>query len=219
MNRVNDASSSSAQGQTNIPYKQIRAHCPTPDTIVIYQAYPETIADAAVATGRLNASSEFNMDRMIWIKPSFYLCMYRYAWSYKGAREARILAITMTMAGFLTWLRNAVPSTGSDASTPGTDEAIRAQWDPERNIKLEKLSYRSLLLGVSGDWVETWINEWIVGIEDITEDVRRWKSYIDEDGKKGRRKVQREVTRKWPEEVVAVDEEIEERLEMRNATG
>ncbi|KAG8785792.1 hypothetical protein FRC15_000677 [Serendipita sp. 397] len=150
---------------------------------------------------------------------TLWVGMYRYAWSYKGAREARILAITMTMAGFLTWLRNAVPSTGSDASTPGTDEAIRAQWDPERNIKLEKLSYRSLLLGVSGDWVETWINEWIVGIEDITEDVRRWKSYIDEDGKKGRRKVQREVTRKWPEEVVAVDEEIEERLEMRNATG
>ncbi|KAG8809049.1 hypothetical protein FRC19_005476 [Serendipita sp. 401] len=124
----------------------------------------------------------------------------------------------MTMTGFLTLLRNAVPSTGGDAHTPGVSKAIRVQWDPERSVNLGKLSYRSLQLGVSGDWVETWINEWIVGIEDVTEDVRRWKSYIDEDRETGVGKVQREVTEKWPEEVVAVDEEIEERLGMRNTT-
>ncbi|KAG8806431.1 hypothetical protein FRC17_004994 [Serendipita sp. 399] len=142
--------------------------------------------------------------------------MYRSGWSYKDPNRSRILAITMTLTGYLTLLRNAVPNSGSDISG---NRAIRFQWDPERNVKLAKLPYRSLQLGISEDWVERWIDEWIVGIQDITEDVRRWKAYIDADQKTGSRRVRREVAARWTEEVVEVDEEIEERLGMRDTTA
>ena len=110
----------------------------------------------------------------------------------------------MTKAGFLTLLRQATPQGG----------LVRYQWDPERNIRLERLSYRSLQLGISGEMVSRWINEWVVDITDITEDVRRWKGYIDE-GKEGVRKAKQEIDATWNEDVFDVDDEVELQLGMR----
>lgn len=62
-----------------VPYKQIRTYQPSPDTITVYQAYSAKIAEAAVTQQRLDASSEFRVGRMTWIKPSFYWCtVYRF---------------------------------------------------------------------------------------------------------------------------------------------
>jgi hypothetical protein len=130
--------------------------------------------------------------------------MYRSGWSYKDSRQAHILQITMTKAGFLTLLRQAAPHGG----------LVRYQWDPERSIRLEKLSHRSLQLGISGEMVSRWINEWVVDITDITEDVRRWKGYIDE-GKEGVRKAKREIDAALNEDVFEVDDEVELQLGMR----
>ncbi|KIM34437.1 hypothetical protein M408DRAFT_58906, partial [Serendipita vermifera MAFF 305830] len=162
-----------------IPYRQIRARQPTADSLVVYQAYSAEIAEAAVAKQRLDASSAFKMPRMSWIKPSIFWCMYRAGWSYKDPFQARILQITMSKEGFLTLLREATPSSGPDiAATKGS--LVRYQWDPERDIRLEKLPYRSLQLGIAASMKERWINEWIIRIDDITDDVRRWKGYMDE---------------------------------------
>jgi hypothetical protein len=57
-----------------VPYRQIRARQPTPETIIVYQAYSVEIADAAVAQQRLDASDAFKVGRMTWVKPSFYWC-------------------------------------------------------------------------------------------------------------------------------------------------
>jgi Domain of unknown function (DUF4291) len=57
-----------------VPYRQIRARQPTPETIIVYQAYSAEIADAAVAEQRLDASDAFKVGRMTWVKPSFYWC-------------------------------------------------------------------------------------------------------------------------------------------------
>lgn len=59
-----------------VPYRQIRARQPTPDSIIVYQAYSVAIAEAAVAHQRLDASSSFKSGRMGWIKPSFFWCQY-----------------------------------------------------------------------------------------------------------------------------------------------
>lgn len=133
------------------------------------------------------------------------LGMYRSGWSYKDRNQARILQIRMTKSGFLTLLGQATPSGG----------LVRYQWDPERNVRTEKLPYRSLQLGISGDLVSQWINEWTVDITDITDDVRRWKSYIDE-GKEGVRRAKREIAEKLHETVFDIGEELELQLGMRD---
>nr|WP_312429674.1 DUF4291 family protein [Lacrimispora sp.] len=51
------------------------------DTIRVYQAYNDIIANEAIKSGTFGAS--FNMDRMTWIKPSFLWMMYRSGWATK----------------------------------------------------------------------------------------------------------------------------------------
>jgi hypothetical protein len=46
---------------------------------------------------------------------------------------------------------------------------VRIQWDPERNLKLGKLEYRSIQIGLSGDAVKHYTSSWIQNITDITE--------------------------------------------------
>jgi hypothetical protein len=140
--------------------------------------------------------------------------MYRSGWSYKDARQARILQITMSKEGFFTLLGEASPASGPEvANTKGA--LVRYQWDPERNVRLERLPYRSLQLGISGAMVSKWVNEWVVDIKDITEEVRRWKGYMDEDGQDGIRKAGKDIDSMWSEDVLEVSEELQTRLGMK----
>lgn len=59
-------------------------------------------------------------------------------------------------------------------------EAVTVQWDPERDFRLEKLSYRSIQIGIPAELSKVWVREWIVSIEDVTEKARRLKRVIDE---------------------------------------
>lgn len=80
----------------------------------------------------------------------------------------------MTRAGFDHLLSLAV--TGHQ----GGGAPVRVQWDPERDAALEKLPYRSLQLGLKGEGlVRRWVDEWIVGIEDVTEVARKVKEVAD----------------------------------------
>lgn len=132
--------------------------------------------------------------------------MHRSEWSYRNERRARILQITMTKAGFLTLLEQATPAEGD----------IRYQWNPERNIRLEKLPHKTLLIGITGDMVNRWINEWIVDITDITDKVRRWKGFVDT-GKEGVRRAKREIAALWKEDVFEISQELEASLGMRSS--
>lgn len=44
----------------------------------------------------------------------------------------------------------------------------RVQWDPERDLRLNPLPYRSLQLGLSGPASRAYADEWTVGIRDVT---------------------------------------------------
>jgi Domain of unknown function (DUF4291) len=83
---------------SNTPTRQIRAVFDT-DTIRVYQAYSDAIADSALAKGTF-VSPPFKMERMTWIKPSFLWMMYRAGWGLKDAGQKRILAIDITREGF-----------------------------------------------------------------------------------------------------------------------
>lgn len=152
--------------------KQIRAVFDD-DTIIVYQAYREEIAIPAIKNQKFIAP--FKMDRMTWIKPSFLWMMYRCGWGLKGGQE-HILAIRIKREGFQWALDNSCLSHFDPDFHSSREEwkeklqksPVRIQWDPERDIHLEKLDYRSIQIGLSGEAVTKYVNDWIVSITDIT---------------------------------------------------
>ena len=143
-------------------------------TITVYQAYRDEIADGALRDGTF--SDGFSMSRMTWIKPSFGWMLYRAGYGRKEGQE-RILKIRIKRDGFESILANAALS-HFDASFYDSREAWqqrlretsnRVQWDPDRNLRLGRLEHRAIQVGIQGADVERYVNEWIVGIEEVTQ--------------------------------------------------
>lgn len=165
--------------------KEIRAVYDN-DTITVYQAYKRAIALPAVKYQKF--VSPFKMERMTWIKPSFLWMMYRCGWAQKEGQE-HVLAIKIKHEGWQWAMDNACLS-HFDASIHQSQEEwkenvknspVRIQWDPERDIHLEKLDYRTIQVGLSGEAVPLYVNEWITEISDITALSKNIKSLIDQD--------------------------------------
>lgn len=158
-------------GVSITPARQIRALYDT-DTITVYQAYSPPIAEAAVAVGRFAAG--FKRDRMTWIKPSFLWMMYRCGWATKPGQE-RVLAIRTRRNGFDWVLANsALSSYDPDHHTDRKEwkrslrAPVRIQWDPERDLHLRPLPHRAVQIGLSGQAVHRYVEEWIIDIDDVT---------------------------------------------------
>lgn len=155
------------------------------DTIRVYQAYNKIIASEAVMKGTFG--NNFKMDRMTWIKPSFLWMMYRCGWATKENQEY-VLAIDIQRKAFDYLVANAVISTYQEEIYGSREEwkrlihssDIRLQWDPERDIHGNSLNYRSLQLGLRGEAVRKYVNEWIVDIMDITSYVNELKCLISQ---------------------------------------
>ncbi|MCZ7432116.1 DUF4291 domain-containing protein [Streptomyces sp. WMMC1477] len=152
--------------------REIRA-VHTADTVTVHQAYAPHLGVPAARDGRFPAS--WKRDRMTWVKPSFLWMMYRCGWGAKAGQET-VLAVEITRAGFEWALREACLShyaAGLHADRASWRRAVaaaptRVQWDPERDVHLRPLPYRSLQLGLSGEAVRRYADEWIVGIRDVT---------------------------------------------------
>lgn len=161
-----------------IAYRQIRAVF-NDETIRVYQAYSDSIAESALAA-RVFVSPPFKMERMTWIKPSFLWMMYRSGWGTK-TDQSRVLAIDITREGFEWALANACLShyepkiyeSQKSWELLKANSPVRIQWDPERNIDLLPLPYRTIQIGLSGEAVQKYIIEWIVNIVDLTSFVKR----------------------------------------------
>ena len=148
----------------------------TADLVIVYQAYSPHIADAAVRAGTFVAP--FSRDRMTWIKPSFGWMMHRSGWAAKPGQE-RILAIEITRAGFEWALAHSCLS----HYEPGSHDSpqawaamrdaspVRVQWDPDRSVAGERLARRAIQVGLSGEAVHRYCDEWIRSITDITSTV------------------------------------------------
>jgi hypothetical protein len=158
-----------------VPQRQVRASFDDA-TIVVYQAYPRAIADAAMAAGIF--VPPFKRERMTWIKPSFLWMMYRSGWATKPGQE-RVLAVRITRAGFeralaascLSHFDRTVYDDATAWAARMRESEVRVQWDPERTPSGSPLPYRSLQVGLGGGAVDAYVDEWIVGIDDITERV------------------------------------------------
>jgi hypothetical protein len=164
------------------PTYRVRARH-TPDTLTVYQAYRPAIGGPAARTGRFPAS--WKRDRMTWIKPSFLWMMYRCGWALKEDQQT-VLAVEISREGFLWALRHAclshhVPALHGDAAAwkrQLRQAPTRVQWDPERNLRLDPLPHRSLQLGLGGEAVERYADEWIRGIEDVTPLAREIHAWV-----------------------------------------
>ena len=162
---------------TQPPLRQVRADFDD-DTVVVYQAYWPAIAEPAVAAQRFVAP--FSRDRMTWIKPSFLWMMYRCGWATKAGQE-RVLAVRMTRAGFEAALSSACLSHFDPRIHPSLDawqqrlaaSSVRVQWDPERDAALNPLPWRSLQVGLGRGVVPAYVDQWVVGIQDVTERAHR----------------------------------------------
>ena len=50
---------------------------------------------------------------------------------------------------------------------------VRCQWDPDRDIFGKSINRRAIQLGIKGEILKKYVNEWIVKIADITPEVTK----------------------------------------------
>ncbi|MEV5542839.1 DUF4291 domain-containing protein [Saccharopolyspora shandongensis] len=147
-------------------------------TITVYQAYSPAIAEAALAAGKF--VPPFKRERMTWIKPSFLWMAYRCGWATKRDQE-RVLAVEITREGFEWALEHACLSHyepdvhGSRAAWAEAKKAspVRVQWDPERDLHHRPLGHRSIQIGLGGESVDRYVDDWTVSITDVTPTMRK----------------------------------------------
>lgn len=143
------------------------------DAVVVYQAYRPEIGRFAAQHGRFGAG--WSRERMSWIKPNFLWMMHRCGWAAKEGQEV-VLALWLRRAGFDEILASAVPSAHDRAQF--TDQAawkaavagsdVRLQWDPDHAPGGAKEERRAIQLGLRGEALRRFADEWLLAIEDVT---------------------------------------------------
>lgn len=160
--------------------KHILAHFDD-EAVVVYQAYRPAIGRFAATHGYFGG--EFSFTRMSWIKPNFLWMMYRCGWGTKADQEV-VLAIWLRRSSFDAILAEAVPSTFHATSYPDelawkqavANSSVRMQWDPDHDPSGQPLARRAIQLGLRGDILKKYAQEWIVRIEDISTFVREQRA-------------------------------------------
>lgn len=154
------------------------------DGIYVYQAFKPSIVQAALEKGTFGKG--FSLDRMTWIKPSFAWMLYRSGYATKHRQEA-ILKIKLSHDGFLAILRQSVETAFNPRVYNNADEwkraldtsEVRHQWDPERHLDGRKQNRRAIQIGIRGDTVYRYVNEWIVGLQEVTQLAHTMKAAVD----------------------------------------
>ena len=152
-------------------------------SIVLYQAYKPSIATYAVAHQTFKNCPDFSETRMTWLKPNFLWMMFRSGWATKVNQE-RILAISIKREGFEEILCNSCQASRQHNQTDelmlekgktGRNEnvnasaSVRLQWDPDHDPFGEKVERRAIQLGIKGEILMKFLNEWIMRIDDVTD--------------------------------------------------
>ncbi len=147
------------------------------DTIILYQAYNDSIANYAVANQTFKNCPDFSTTRMTWLKPNFCWMMYRSGWATKLNQE-RILAITMKRDQFNEMLKESVSTSKKDGDKSSNVD-VRLQWDPDHDPFGEKLARRAIQIGIRGNVLDNFLSQYIVNISDVTAFVREQRQNVD----------------------------------------
>lgn len=154
------------------------------DTIVMYQAYDDRIADSALAHGRFVAP-QWSFNRMTWIKPSFLWLMHRSHWATSKG-QTRVLAVRVTRAGFDRALSLAVSTDPTARAFRTYDEwraafesaLVHVQWDTERALSGAALGHYSVQVGLSRNVTREFVDDWIVSITDLSERAAKIRAFV-----------------------------------------
>ncbi len=155
------------------------------DTIVVYQAFNDRIADYAVHHQKFGGP-DYSFSRMTWIKPNFLWMMYRSGWASKE-NQTRILAIEITLEGFYELLQMGVMT--SFSGNPDDEHLwkeqlnnsdVRIQWDPDHDPQGRRLQRRAVQIGLKAAALHRFNNEFVKSITDITAFVTAQKKSIDQ---------------------------------------
>jgi len=167
-----------------IPYRAYEDHLPqkgfhilaqqSTETIIVYQAFNPKIAKYAVEHQKFGGE-HYRYSRMSWIKPNFLWMMYRCGWATKEAQK-QVLAIEISKKHFLEILQAGVHSsfkkqlyTNESAWKNDVQNSnVRIQWDPDHNPYGDKLERKAIQLGLRGDMLQQFGQEWIISIQNIT---------------------------------------------------
>jgi len=155
------------------------------ETVVVYQAYRPAIGLFAAQHQRFGG--EFSLNRMSWIKPNFLWMMYRSEWGTKEGQEIT-LAVRLNRSGFEEILRQAVHSSyvpeiyssPEDWKARLDESPVRLQWDPDHDPRGGNQERRAIQLGLAGDVLRNFAQNWIVSIEDITAFVAAQRAKIND---------------------------------------
>lgn len=106
--------------------------------------------------------------------------MYRSGWARKEGQE-RVLAIDITRTGFewalahscLTAFDPELHTSPEEWQAQLQSRQVRVQWDPERDLLLEPLDWRTIQVGLRGQAMHAYVDSWIARIEDVTDLARR----------------------------------------------
>ncbi|MGF1582061.1 MAG: DUF4291 domain-containing protein [Gemmataceae bacterium] len=162
--------------------REIRADY-TGDTIVVYQAFSDAIADPALEGKRFVAP--FSFRRMTWIKPSFLWLMQRSNWGRKSG-QTRTLAVRITRVGWdqalsqgvLTSYERSVYSTPQLWQQEFDKAKVHIQWDTERSLRGSGQTHLSIQVGLSRHIIDEYVHDWIVEIEDYTSRVAKMREFL-----------------------------------------
>lgn len=153
------------------------------NSIVVYQAYRPAIGHFAASQGYFGG--EFKLSRMSWIKPNFLWMMYRSGWGTKEGQEV-ILAVRLKRSAFDEVLTAAVPSnfvpevyaSEKEWKQAAKNSSVRLQWDPDHHPNGSPLERRAIQLGLRGEILVSYAQDWIINIEDISEFVQEQRQNI-----------------------------------------
>lgn len=157
------------------------------DTVVVYQAYQPAIGKYAAQ--HQHFGGEFSFSRMSWIKPNFLWMMYRSGWGSKEGQEVT-LAVRLRRTGFEEILKRAIHSSYLPEvySSPEqwrarlAESPVRLQWDPDHDPRGGQQERRATQLGLAGDVLRCYAQDWIVSIEDISGFVAEQRDHAQANG-------------------------------------
>ncbi|VVJ15698.1 Uncharacterised protein [Amycolatopsis camponoti] len=137
--------------EKRVPDRQVRA-AQTETTVRVYQACSPAVADAA-----LEKQTFGEPDRTVWLDLSFRLAAYHSGNGSKPGHE-RVLAVDLEREGFEWALSHEGP--------------VLIQWDAERDLDHTPLNFEAIRIGLTGEAVGHYVDEWIQSITDVTPVVR-----------------------------------------------
>ncbi|MFK8004825.1 MAG: DUF4291 family protein [Saprospiraceae bacterium] len=142
--------------------------------VYVYQAFKPKIVAVAVELNKFGKG--FGVDRISWIKPSLGWMLRRSKYATKHRMEA-IARIKLSHESWLEILNQSIP-THFDAKRYSNENEWQSalkksdvihQWDPERSLQGERLNRQAIQIGLRGDVLKKYKDEYVIGVEDITD--------------------------------------------------